>query len=84
MQALLSTDLASVVADVHVPVMAINSDLEPTDQARIRKAIPDFEVETIPKTSHFLMMDDTARFNPVLLADIEKLVQKGGAAIRHR
>ncbi len=76
MEALLSTDLAPVIADVHVPVMAINSDLEPTDPARIRRAIPDFKVEVIPHTSHFLMMDDTARFNPVLLADIQTLARK--------
>ena len=76
MQALLSTDLAPVIADVHVPVMAINSDLEPTEEARIRKSIPDFRMEVIPHTSHFLMMDDTARFNPVLLGDIETLAQR--------
>src|SRR6185437_1311172 len=33
MEALLSTDLAPIVADIHIPVMAINSDLEPTDPA---------------------------------------------------
>jgi pimeloyl-ACP methyl ester carboxylesterase len=82
MQALLSTDLTPVIADVHVPVMAINSDLEPTEEARIRKSLPDFKAEVIPHTSHFLMMDDRARFNPVLLSDIETLVQKAGAANR--
>jgi pimeloyl-ACP methyl ester carboxylesterase len=80
MEALLSTDLAPVVADVHVPVMAINSDLTPTDEARIRKSLADFKVAVIPHTSHFLMMDDTPRFNPVLLSDIQTLVQKAGAA----
>lgn len=76
MEALLSTDLAPIVADIHVPVMAINSDLEPTDTARIRKSLPDFSAEVIPHTSHFLMMDDAPRFNPVLLRDIAALVEK--------
>jgi pimeloyl-ACP methyl ester carboxylesterase len=76
MQALLSADLAPVVADIHVPVMAINSDLEPTDTARIRKSLPDFTAEVIPHSSHFLMMDDAQRFNPVLLRDLATLVQK--------
>jgi pimeloyl-ACP methyl ester carboxylesterase len=76
MQALLSTDLAPVVADIHVPVMAINSDLAPTDEARIRKSLPDFKADVIPHTSHFLMMDDVQRFNPVLLRDIQTLVQR--------
>lgn len=84
MQALLSTDLAPIVADIHVPVLAINSDLEPTDTARIRKSLPDFSAEVIPHTSHFLMMDDAARFNPVLLRDIASLVEKApGAAASH-
>jgi len=82
MEALLSTDLAPVVADVHVPVMAINSDLEPTDTARIRKSLPDFTAEVIPHTSHFLMMDDAQRFNPVLLQDIATLVQKAPGPAR--
>lgn len=76
MQALLAADLAPIVADIHVPVLAINSDLAPTDEARIRKSLPDFKAEVIPKTSHFLMMDDAARFNPILLRDIQTLVQK--------
>ena len=84
MQALLATDLAPVVADIHVPVLAINSDLAPTDVARIRKSLPDFKAQVIAHTSHFLMMDDVQRFNPVLLSDIQTLVEKtpGGAAPR--
>jgi pimeloyl-ACP methyl ester carboxylesterase len=84
MQALLSTDLAPVVADIHVPVLAINSDLEPTDEARIRKSLPDFKAEVIPHTSHFLMMDDVQRFNPVLLSDIGTLVRKAPGRVPHR
>ncbi len=76
MQSLLSTDLAPVVADIHVPVMAINSDLAPTDEARIRKSLPDFKADVIPNSSHFLMMDDVQRFNPVLLRDIDTLVRR--------
>jgi pimeloyl-ACP methyl ester carboxylesterase len=83
MQALLSTDLAPIVADIHVPVMAINSDLEPTDLARIRKSLPDFSAQVIPHSSHFLMMDDAPRFNPVLLQDIATLVERApGEAAR--
>jgi|SRR5581483_6341871 len=76
MRALLMTDLAPVVADIHVPVLAINSDLAPTDEARIRKSLPDFKAEVVPHSSHFLMMDDAKRFNPILLQDIDTLVQK--------
>ena len=38
LQALLSLDLAALLPAIHVPVYAINSDLLPTDAARIRKS----------------------------------------------
>jgi pimeloyl-ACP methyl ester carboxylesterase len=76
MQALLSTDLAPVVADIHIPVLAINSDLAPTDEARIRKSLPDFKAQVLPHSSHFVMMDDPKRFNPLLLQDIDTLVHR--------
>jgi len=76
MRALLTTDLAPVVADIHVPVLAINSDLTPTDEARIRRSLPNFKADVVPHSSHFLMMDDAKRFNPILLKDIDTLVQK--------
>jgi pimeloyl-ACP methyl ester carboxylesterase len=76
MQSLLSMDFTPVLADIHVPVLAINSDLEPTDQARIRKFLPGFKADVLEHTGHFLMMEAPQRFNPVLLKDIESLVQQ--------
>jgi pimeloyl-ACP methyl ester carboxylesterase len=76
MQSLLAMDFASVLPDIHVPVMAINSDLGPTDEARIRKFLPDFKADVLEHTGHFLMMEAPQRFNPVLLKDIDALVQK--------
>lgn len=74
LQALLSMDFAAVLPQVHVPVMAINSDLGATDEKRIRKLLPGFKADIIPHTSHFLMMEVPDRFNPILLKDIETLV----------
>jgi len=76
MEALLRMDLAAVVADIHVPVLAINSDLTPTDDARIRKSLPGFQSEVIPRTGHFLMMTVPEKFNPVLLRDINTIVHR--------
>jgi pimeloyl-ACP methyl ester carboxylesterase len=76
LQALLSMDFATVLPDVHVPVMAINSDLGPTDEKRIRKSLPGFTANIIPHTSHFLMMEVPDKFNPILLSDIDTLVRK--------
>jgi pimeloyl-ACP methyl ester carboxylesterase len=74
LQALLSMDFATVLPDIHVPVLAINSDLGATDEARIRKSLPGFKAEVIPHTGHFLMMEVPDQFNPILLRDIDMLV----------
>ena len=76
LQSLLAMDFSSLLPDIKVPVMAINSDLSPTDEARIRKSLPGFQVEVLEHTGHFLMMEVPQRFNPVLLKDIDVLVQK--------
>jgi pimeloyl-ACP methyl ester carboxylesterase len=76
LQALLSMDFATVLPQVHVPVMAINSDLGETDEKRIRKSLPGFKADIIPHSSHFLMMEKPAEFNPLLLRDIDTLVSQ--------
>jgi pimeloyl-ACP methyl ester carboxylesterase len=76
LQALLSMDFATVLPNIHVPVMAINSDLGATDEKRIRKSLPGFRADIIRHTSHFLMMEVPEQFNPILLRDIDTLVKK--------
>jgi pimeloyl-ACP methyl ester carboxylesterase len=76
LQSLLAMDFTTLLRDIHVPVYAINSDLSPTDEARIRKSLPDFHVDVLDHTGHFLMMEVPQRFNPVLEKDIDALVQK--------
>jgi pimeloyl-ACP methyl ester carboxylesterase len=76
LESLLALDFTTVLPDIHVPVLAINSDLGPTDAARIRKALPDFKVDVLEHTGHFLMLEAPQRFNPQLLRDIELLVRK--------
>jgi pimeloyl-ACP methyl ester carboxylesterase len=75
LEALLSMDFKTVLPDIKVPVLAINSDLGATDEARIRKSLPTFKAEVIPHTSHFLMMEVPDKFNPLLLRDIDTLVR---------
>jgi pimeloyl-ACP methyl ester carboxylesterase len=79
LESLLALDFSTVLPDIHVPVLAINSDLGPTDEARIRKQIPGFKVDLLQHTGHFLMMEAPERFNPLLLKDIEILVHSPGA-----
>jgi pimeloyl-ACP methyl ester carboxylesterase len=76
LQSLLAMDFTTLLPDIHVPVYAINSDLSPTDEARIRKSLPGFKVDVLDHTGHFLMMEVPQRFNPMLLKDIDALVQQ--------
>ena len=78
MQALLSVDLTPLVAAIHVPVYAINSDLAPTDAARIRKSLPDFTLDVMAHTGDFPMLEDPARFNALLLKDLAALEARSG------
>jgi len=75
MRSLLAMDLAGLLPAIHVPVYAINSDLLPTDAARIRRSLPDFHLDVLDHTGHFLMLEAPERFNAVLLQDLGAIVQ---------
>jgi pimeloyl-ACP methyl ester carboxylesterase len=76
LEKVLAFDLATVLPSVHVPVYAINSDLAPTDADRIRKSLPDFTLDVLPHSGHFLMLEAPERFNPLLLKDIDALAAR--------
>jgi sigma-B regulation protein RsbQ len=76
LEKLLAFDLATVLPSVHVPVYAINSDLAPTDADRIRKSLPDFTLDLLPHSGSFLMLEAPARFNPLLMKDIDALAAR--------
>jgi pimeloyl-ACP methyl ester carboxylesterase len=80
LQSLLALDFGALLPDIHVPVLAINSDLGPTDEARIRKQLPGFKADVLEHTGVFLMMEDPRRFNPILLKDIETLAARQSPA----
>jgi pimeloyl-ACP methyl ester carboxylesterase len=75
MRSLLSMDLGALLPQIHVPVYAINSDLLPTDPARIRRSLPDFTLDVLTHSSHFPMLEDPARFNTLLLKDVAAISQ---------
>ena len=55
--------LTSVLSDVYLAMLAINSDLCPTDDAPICKPLPEFKAVVNHNTGRFLMM---AALQPVL------------------
>jgi pimeloyl-ACP methyl ester carboxylesterase len=77
MEALARLDFGPLVKGIHVPVVAINSDLgPPTDAARIGKSLPGFRAIVLEHTSHFLMMEVPQKFNPVLLREIDAMASQ--------
>jgi pimeloyl-ACP methyl ester carboxylesterase len=77
LEALYRYDFGTVLPEIHVPIIAINSDLDmPTDEVRIRKSAPTFRSVVIPGSGHFLMMQAPQRFNPILLQEIAALAQR--------
>jgi pimeloyl-ACP methyl ester carboxylesterase len=75
-EAVLAWNPGTSLAQLTVPVLAINSDLAPTDVTRIRRYLPGFTADVLPHTGHFLMMEAPQRFNPVLLKDIQQLARR--------
>jgi len=75
MRAIMEYDFTGPLKDVSVPIVAINSDLgEPVNELRIRKVLPKFRQVTLAGDGHFLMMEDPARFNPALEAEIAAIL----------
>jgi pimeloyl-ACP methyl ester carboxylesterase len=74
LRALLEYDFTAPLAELALPIVAIDSDLgEPVNEARIRKVLPKFHAVTITGVGHFLMMEDPARFNAALETEIKAL-----------
>ena len=75
MRAVLGYDFGPPLKEIDVPIVAINSDLgEPINELRIRKVLPKFHAVTLAGLGHFLMMEDPARFNPALEAEIQAML----------
>ncbi|MFH2051367.1 MAG: alpha/beta hydrolase [bacterium] len=48
------------------PLMCINSDNPPTDEAGLKDAVPGYQVRYMPGRGHFLMKEDPQEFNRLL------------------
>lgn len=71
-----SMDYSTLLPAVHVPVVAIDSDLgHAASEARIRKVLPSFHAIRLKGDGHFLMLQDPQHFNPVLLEQIDAMVR---------
>lgn len=81
LRAVLGYDYSAALKEIDVPIVAVNSDLgEPLNELRIRKVLPRFRAVVLPGDGHFLMMEDAARFNPALEAEVQVMIAAAPAA----
>lgn len=74
-RALNSWDGVTAMKALKVPIIAVNSDLGPPTRTRdIRKFAPTFDAVIVDGLGHFLMMEDPQRVNPILDAQIQKIL----------
>lgn len=73
--ALLGYDATPTLAQLHVPVRAIDTELTgPLELERIRRVVPGFHATVMPGLGHFPMMEDPAAFNRVLEGEIAAIL----------
>lgn len=64
---------SAALADIGVPIVAINSDRGPTDAERIRVHAPTFRLKIMPGVGHFVMIEDPRRFNALLDETLQEI-----------
>ena len=78
LRALFEYDFTEPLKDIHVPMVAIDSDLGgPVNEVPILKVLPKFKLVMVPGAGHFLMMEDPQRFNTLLATEIQDIVAAG-------
>lgn len=65
-RAVLTYDAQPALAQMKMPVRAINSDLNPTNVDGNQKVLPGFRAVIIKGVGHYPMLEDPARFNELL------------------
>jgi len=56
------------------PIATINADQVPVDESKLQGYAPSFRLITLAGQGHFLMMENPARFNPVLIETIRGML----------
>jgi len=72
--ALMAMDYGPTLAELDVPIIAVNSAGSPTDEAGIRAVEPRFKVVNLQGVGHFPMLEDPQTFNRVLERIVEEWV----------
>ncbi|MGD9110014.1 MAG: alpha/beta hydrolase [Phycisphaerales bacterium] len=69
-------DLKKAFEDINVPVYSISSDFWPTDFEKNKKYVESFEVKMMPGIGHFVMLEDSDKFNRLLDEIVNELCRQ--------
>jgi pimeloyl-ACP methyl ester carboxylesterase len=69
-------DCIESLKKVRVPIISINSDMEPTNVEAFKKYIPSYQLKIIPDVAHLVMWDNPEEFNRLLEESIQEFVNK--------
>jgi len=61
---------------VKAPIIAINSDLMPTNVEAFRKYVPAFKAKIVEEVGHLIMWDNTEEFNRLLEESIQEFIRE--------
>jgi len=61
---------------VKAPIIAINSDREPTNVEGFRKYAPTFKAKIVDDVGHLIMWDNTEQFNQLLEESIQEFIRE--------
>ena len=69
-------DCIESVSKVRAPIIAINSDSQPTNVEAFRKYVPSFQAMVVTDTGHLVMWDAPEEFNRLLDETIQGLMSE--------
>ncbi len=73
-------DSAAAFDKISVPIRAINADKFPTDREANRRHAPQFDALILSGLGHYLMLEDPARFDALLVRVVRDVAAEWGAA----
>jgi pimeloyl-ACP methyl ester carboxylesterase len=71
----LNENCTESLSQLKVPVIAINSDMEPTNVEAIRKYVPGFQAKIMTNVAHLLFWDNPEEFNRLLEESIQEFIK---------
>jgi pimeloyl-ACP methyl ester carboxylesterase len=69
-------DCIESLKKIRVPVISINSDMEPTNVEAFKKYAPSYQLKIVPDVAHLVMWDNPEEFNRLLEESIQEFVNK--------